>query len=89
MQIIWLVEEMDIQGVFHPSDWFLCYMTFFAVMSLCMFILGNANDMIVGDAIAAAEKGRKLLDKLASENQCAICSASLDVCPMPTSCSFE
>ncbi len=81
MQIIWLVEEMDVQGVLIPSDWFLCYMTFFAVMSLCMFILGNTNDLIIHDAVAAAEKGRKILDKLASQSQCARYSKSVEVCP--------
>ena len=89
MQVIWLIEEMEIQGVFHPSDWFLCYMTFFAVMSLCIFILGNTNDMIIDDAVAAAEKGRKILEKIASKNQCAICSTSVDVSSMSAICSFE
>jgi hypothetical protein len=80
MQIVWLVEEMDGQGVFIGSYWFTSYMIFFAVISLCMFVLGSANEMFVDEAVTAAEKGRKILAKLSAESQSAtMCSAGLEV----------
>jgi hypothetical protein len=56
MQITWLAEEMDVQNVFMPSYWFTSYMTFSAVLSFCIFTLGNTNDSIVNDVLIAAEK---------------------------------
>lgn len=80
MQIIWLVEEMNEQGLLIGAYWFTAYITFFAVMSLCMFTLGNLNDPTVGDTMTAAVKGREILISLSVESASAArCVSSLGV----------
>lgn len=78
MQVIWIVEQMDTHGLLIGAYWFTVYITFFAVMSLCMFILGNAGDPTASEAMAAAVKGRAILFRLSSESASAArCVASL------------
>jgi len=80
MQVIWIVEQMDTHGLLIGAYWFTVYITFFAVMSLCMFILGNAGDPTASEAMAAAVKGRAILFRLSSESASAArCVASLGV----------
>lgn len=80
MQIVWLVEELETHGLLISAYWFTVYITFFAVMALCMFIISNPNDPTVDDALRAAEKGRRILTRLAGESVPAEkCVASLGV----------
>lgn len=82
MQIVWLVDEMDKRGLLVGAYWFTVYIMFFAIMSLCMFILGNAKDPTTSEVMKAALKGREILNKLAVESASAArCMASLGVCP--------
>ncbi|KAF8861656.1 hypothetical protein BDZ45DRAFT_250787 [Acephala macrosclerotiorum] len=68
MQIVWLVEELETRGLLISAYWFTVYITFFAVMALCMFIISNPDDPTVDDALRAAEKGRGILTRLAGES---------------------
>ncbi|KAG4430084.1 hypothetical protein IFR05_014429 [Cadophora sp. M221] len=80
MQVIWIVEQMDTHGLLIGAYWFTVYITFFAVMSLCMFILGNSGDPTAMEAMTAAVKGRQILIRLSSESASAArCVASLGV----------
>jgi len=80
MQIVWLVDEMDKRGLLIGVYWFTVYIMFFAIMSLCMFILGNANDPTTKEVMKAALKGREILVGLAAESASAArCVASLGV----------
>jgi hypothetical protein len=80
MQIVWIVEELDNRGLLVGAYWFTVYITFFAVMTLCMFILGNPHDPTIEEAKRAAEKGRRILSRLAVESVSAEkCLASLEV----------
>jgi hypothetical protein len=86
MQIIWIVEELDKRSLLHGAYWFIVYITFFAVMTLCMFIIGNPDDPTVEETISAAEKGRDVLSRLALESVSAgKCLASLGVNNLPRS----
>jgi len=80
MQIIWIVSELSNHGLLVSAYWFTDYITFFAVMVLCMFIIGNPDDPTVEETIMAAEKGRNILSGLAHESLLAgKCLASLGV----------
>ena len=80
MQVIWLVRQLESQGLLAGSYWLTVYMTLFASMSLLMFALGNCDDPTVPDALMAAENGRKVLTRLADENAAAqSCAAILTV----------
>jgi hypothetical protein len=80
MQIIWLVDEMDRRGLLIGAYWFTVYIAFFAVMSLCMFILGNPDDPTTDETMKAALKGREILIGLSLESASAArCVASLGV----------
>ena len=80
MQIVWLVDEMDKRGLLIGTYWFTVYIMFFAIMSLCMFILGNAKDPTTNEVMKAALKGREILVRLAPESASAArCVASLGV----------
>ncbi|KAE8444750.1 hypothetical protein EG329_014310 [Mollisiaceae sp. DMI_Dod_QoI] len=68
MQIVWLVEELETRGLLISAYWFTVYITFFAVMALCMFIISNPDDPTVDDALGAAEKGRRILTRLATNS---------------------
>lgn len=84
MQIVWIVGELSNRGLLVGAYWFTVYITFFAVMVLCMFIIGNPDDLTVEETITAAEKGRHILSSLAQESLSAgKCLASLGV-----RCSF-
>lgn len=66
MQIIWLIKEMDRQDLLIGEYWFTTYMLFFAIMSLCMFALGNTNDPSLADTVRAALNGREVLLRLST-----------------------
>ena len=68
MQIVWIVGELSNRGLLVSAYWFTVFITFFAVMALCMFIIGNPDDPTVEETVAAAEKGRKILTGLAQES---------------------
>ncbi|KUJ06794.1 uncharacterized protein LY89DRAFT_397515 [Mollisia scopiformis] len=68
MQIVWLIEGLEHRGLLISEYWFTVYITFFAVMALCMFIISNPDDPTFDDALSTAEKGRRILIKLASES---------------------
>ncbi len=68
MQVVWLVDEMDSRGLLNGAYWFTVYMTFFAVMSLCMLILGNVEDPTVDDTMKAASRGRDILVQMALQS---------------------
>lgn len=75
---------MEKQGLLIGAYWFTAYITFFAVMSLCMFALGNVNDSTVGDTLTAAVKGRGVFVRLASGSvSAARCVTSLGVRTFP------
>ncbi len=65
MQVVCVVDKMDGGGVLNSSYWFTVYITFFAVMSLCMFVLGNIEDPTVDESMSAAKRGHDILIKLA------------------------
>lgn len=71
MQVIWIVDHMDKEGLLIGAYWFTVYITFFAVMSLCMFNLGNQNDPTAAETMSAAVKGREILARLSGENDSA------------------
>ena len=80
MQVIWLVGQLESQGLLAGSYWLTVYITLFASISLLMFALGNSDDPTVPDALMAAEKGRKVLARLADGNATAqSCAATLTV----------
>lgn len=80
MQIVWLADEMDKRGLLVGAYWFTVYIIFFAIMSLCMFILGNPKDPTTIGAMKAALKGREILVGLALESASAArCVVSLGV----------
>jgi hypothetical protein len=68
MQIVWIVEGLESRDLLISAYWFTIYITFFAVMALCMFVISNPNDPTVDDVLSAAQKGRKILIKLATES---------------------
>ena len=88
MQIVWIIGELDRRNLLIGVYWFTVYITFFAVMALCLFIIGNPDDVTVDDTLTAIETGRNVLSRLALENVSAErCVASLGVrvspfCPL-------
>lgn len=90
MQIVWIVGELSNRGLLVGAYWFTVYITFFAVMALCMFIIGNPDDPTVEETVTAAEKGRKILTGLAQESVSAgRCLVSLAVSSSPAVLSFN
>jgi hypothetical protein len=79
-QIIWIAEELENCGLLIGAYWFTVYITFFAVMTLCIFIIGNPDDPTVDDTMRAANKGREILCRLALDSVSAErCVTSLGV----------
>ncbi len=68
MQIVWIVGELSNRGLLVGAYWFTVYITFFAVMALCMFIIGNPDDPTVEETATVVDKGRRILTGLAQEN---------------------
>jgi hypothetical protein len=68
MQIVWIVGELSNRSLLVSAYWFTVYITFFAVMALCMFIIGNPDNPTVEETVAVAEKGHKILTGLAQES---------------------
>jgi hypothetical protein len=79
-QIVWIVEELENRNLLIGAYWFTPFLTFFAVMALCMFIIGNPDDPTIDDTLKAAAKGREILSRLALDSVSAErCVTSLGV----------
>ena len=80
MQVIWLVEQLDNQGLLTGSYWLTVYMTFFASIILVMFALGNTRDPTVMDSLNAAAKGQIILRRLSCNSHVAAgCATKIQV----------
>ena len=75
-----VLKEMYIQDFLKGPDWFLTYITYFAVMSLATFVLNNPDDASAHGCTAVAESGREILRSLGVRGSIANrCTASLTV----------
>ncbi|QIW96677.1 hypothetical protein AMS68_002195 [Peltaster fructicola] len=79
MQLIWLSNTMEINGLLENLPWYVVYNLTLATSSLMLFELGAKHNTTIGDTSAAAQKARELLSKLGQKCLSARrCSESLD-----------
>ena len=79
--IVHITSDMKRKGLLVGSYWFVMYTTYFAILSLVVFVLGNPNSDTAMDILKDARDGRDTLAGLAKRSLAADrCTHSLAVC---------
>ena len=79
--IVHITTDMKRKGLLVGSYWFVMYTTYFAILSLVVFVLGNPNSDTAMDILKDARDGRDTLAGLAKRSLAADrCTHSLAVC---------
>ena len=78
--IVHITSEMKRQGLLVGSYWFVMYTTYFAILSLVFFVLGNPDSPTAKEILKDAMEGRDTLAALAKRSLAADrCTHSLAV----------
>ena len=71
MQVVWLDEMLEAEGLLTGPAWFLYFTTFVAVVSSIMFVVSNKDDPTAQEYFSAAQRGYRILEKSGATNQTA------------------
>jgi hypothetical protein len=78
--IVHITEDMKKRGLLQGAYWFTMYTTFFAILSLCFFVLENTGDEGALEMYKEALAGRDTLASLAGKSMAADkCTKNLKV----------
>jgi hypothetical protein len=68
LQVVWLIEALEVQGVLLGSRWLLLFTTFLAVVCLLMFVLSNMEDPLAGECLSVASRGFNIISRFATSH---------------------
>jgi hypothetical protein len=65
LQVVWLDEALEAQGILLGSRWLVLFTTFLAVVCLLMFVLSDMNDPMAEECLSVALRGFNIISRFA------------------------
>jgi hypothetical protein len=71
LQVVWLDDALEAQGILLGSRWLILFSTFLAVVCLLMFVLSNAEDPMADKCLYFVSRGFDIISRFAQSNNSA------------------
>jgi hypothetical protein len=71
LQVVWLDETLEAQGILLGSRWLILFSTFLAVVCLLMFVLSNIEDPSAEKYLSVVSRGFDIISRFAQSNNSA------------------